>query len=193
MKKLRTFFMAFFRIGLFTFGGGYAILPMLEREIVEKYGWATREELLDYFAIGQCTPGVIAVNTATLVGYKMRGVWGAIAATAGVVTPSLIIITIIAAVLSNFADTPAVIHAFAGIRVAVSALLASAVYKLFKSNVLTKPSKPGAGAFIKCNALPLLLCVCAFVCVGILGASPVYVVIGACGVGILLYGRQGKR
>ena len=105
MPILLDLFCTFFRIGAFTFGGGYAMLPMLQREIVEKKKWAAEEDLLDYFAVGQCTPGVIAVNTATFVGYKKEGVPGGIMATLGVVAPSLVIITVIAAVLSNFAHT----------------------------------------------------------------------------------------
>ena len=86
MKELFQLYSAFFRIGLFTFGGGYAMLPMLQREVVNKYHWATDEELLDCYAIGQCTPGIIAVNTATYVGYAQRGVAGGIVATLGVVS-----------------------------------------------------------------------------------------------------------
>ena len=123
MPILLDLFCTFFRIGAFTFGGGYAMLPMLQREIVEKKKWAAEEDLLDYFAVGQCTPGVIAVNTATFVGYKKEGVAGGIMATLGVVAPSLVIITVIAAVLSNFAHIPAVRNAFAGIRVAVGLLI----------------------------------------------------------------------
>ncbi|MBQ7866215.1 MAG: chromate transporter [Clostridia bacterium] len=104
MKVLFDLFRAFFTIGALTFGGGYAMLPMLEREIVTKHSWATNEELLNYFAIGQCTPGIIAVNTATFVGYKVKGVIGGIVATLGVVAPSMVIITIIAMVLENFMD-----------------------------------------------------------------------------------------
>ena len=102
MKELIRMFLTFARIGGLTFGGGYAMLPMLQREVVEKHKWATEEELMDYYAIGQCTPGVIAVNTATFVGRSHRGVPGAIFATAGVVFPSFVIISIIAAVLANF-------------------------------------------------------------------------------------------
>ncbi|MDD3921386.1 MAG: chromate transporter, partial [Eubacteriales bacterium] len=131
-------FTSFFRIGLFTFGGGYAMLPMLQREVVEKRGWATEEELLNYFAVGQCTPGIIAVNTATFVGYKQKKTMGGVVATLGVVIPSIIIITAIAALLSNFAHIPAVQHAFSGIRIAVAALIVSAVIRLFRANVLQK-------------------------------------------------------
>ena len=128
-------FLTFAKVGVCTFGGGYAMLPILQREVVEKKGWATGEELTDYFAVGQCTPGIIAVNTATFVGYKHKGVLGGILSTLGVVFPSLVIITLIAAFLSNFADYPVVQHALAGINAAVVALIASSVLKLGKSTL----------------------------------------------------------
>jgi chromate transporter len=117
MKELLELVWTFAYIGAFTFGGGYAMLPMLKREIVEKKHWATIDEIMDYFAIGQCTPGIIAVNTATFIGYKRKGVAGGIFATLGLVLPSLVIISVIAAGLENFAHIAAVQHAFAGIRV----------------------------------------------------------------------------
>ena len=135
MKELLDLFFTFARIGGLTFGGGYAMLPMLQKEVVEKRGWATNEELMDYYAIGQCTPGIIAVNTATFIGNKTRGVTGGIVATLGVVFPSLVIITIIAAFISNFADLAIVRHAFAGIRVCVFVLILNAVVKLGKSSI----------------------------------------------------------
>lgn len=135
MKELLDLFFTFARIGGLTFGGGYAMLPMLQKEVVEKRGWATNGELMDYYAIGQCTPGIIAVNTATFIGNKTRGVLGGIIATLGVVFPSLIIITIIAAFISNFAELAIVKHAFAGIRVCVFVLILNAVVKLGKSSI----------------------------------------------------------
>ena len=108
MKQLWKLFTAFARVGVMTFGGGYAMIPILEREIVDRHGWATEEELMDYYAVGQCTPGVIAVNTATFIGYKVAGTAGGIAATIGVIFPSMVIITIIAGILTNFAEVPAV-------------------------------------------------------------------------------------
>ena len=138
MPLLLDLFCAFFRIGLFTFGGGYAMLPLLQREIVEKKHWATEEELLDYFAVGQCTPGIIAVNTATFVGFKEKKLSGAIFATLGIVSPSLVIITVIAALLSNFARIAAVQNAFAGIRVAVCVLILNSIVKLWKKSVVDK-------------------------------------------------------
>lgn len=131
-------FTTFAKIGVCTFGGGLAMLPLLQREVVEKKKWATEAELTDYYAIGQCTPGVIAVNTATFVGYKEKGILGGIIATLGMIFPSLVIITVIAAFLSNFAHIPAVIHAFAGIRACVCVLILDAVVKLGKKSIKDK-------------------------------------------------------
>lgn len=136
MKTLIKLFLTFARIGGFTFGGGYAMLPMLQKEVVEKYGWATSEELMDYYAIGQCTPGVIAVNTATFIGYKLKGIPGAIFATLGVVTPSMFIVGIIAAFVSGFRDIQMVQWAFSGIRAAVVALILSSVIKICKKSLV---------------------------------------------------------
>lgn len=140
MKELCYLFWIFARIGAVTFGGGYAMLPILQREIVEKRGWATEAELLDYYAIGQCTPGVIAVNTATFIGYKRKGILGGVFATLGVVFPSIAIITVIAACLQNFAQYPAVQHAMAGIRVCVCVLIFQAVFQMWKKAVTDRPS-----------------------------------------------------
>ena len=138
MKQLWKLFLAFARVGVMTFGGGYAMIPILEREIVDRHGWATEEELMDYYAVGQCTPGVIAVNTATFIGYKVAGTVGGVVATLGVIFPSVVIITLIAGILTNFADVPAVKSAFAGIRVCVCVLIFNAVLKLWKKAVVDK-------------------------------------------------------
>ena len=111
------------------------MLPMLTREVVEKHGWITEEELLDYYAIGQCTPGIIAVNTATFVGFKENGVTGAAFSTTGIVAPSYIIITLIASLLSRYMDAPVIAHALAGIRIMVSAILLNMVFNLVRKNV----------------------------------------------------------
>lgn len=131
-------YLTFFRIGAVTFGGGYAMLPILQREVVEKKHWATDEELTDYYAIGQCTPGVIAVNTATFIGQKYRGIPGGIITTLGVVSPSLIIISIIAALINNFSDILWVQNALGGIRVCVCVFILNSVVKLYKSAVRDK-------------------------------------------------------
>lgn len=131
-------FLTFARIGGLTFGGGYAMLPILQREVVESKKWATEEELMDYFAIGQCTPGIIAVNTATFIGQKNKGIWGGIIATIGVVFPSLIIISLLAGVIEAFSHILWVQYAFGGIRVCVCVLIFNAVLKLFKKAVIDK-------------------------------------------------------
>lgn len=138
MKVLLELFLTFAKVGVMTFGGGYAMLPILQREVVETKGWATEEELMDYFAIGQCTPGVIAVNTATFIGQKYKGFWGAVTATLGVVFPSLIIICLLAGVIEAFSHIAIVQHAFGGIRVCVCVLITNAVVKLFKKAVIDK-------------------------------------------------------
>ncbi|MBR4474112.1 MAG: chromate transporter [Oscillospiraceae bacterium] len=136
--KLLTLFLSFAKVGVMTFGGGYAMIPILEREIVERQGWASSEELMDYYAVGQCTPGVIAVNTATFIGYKVAGYPGGVVATLGVVFPSVVIISIIAGILTNFAELPAVKSAFTAIRVCVCVLIFNAVLKLWKGAVKDK-------------------------------------------------------
>ena len=138
MKELLELFLAFARIGGLTFGGGYAMLPMLQREVVENKGWATEAELMDYYAVGQCIPGVIAVNTAVFVGNKVKGLIGAIAASLGVVAPSLVIIVAIAAFIQSFSELEIVQNAFAGIRVAVCVLIFTGVVKLFKKAIIDK-------------------------------------------------------
>ena len=138
--RLWHLFSAFFRIGILTFGGGYAMLPMFRRECVERYGWVTDEEMLDLYAISQCTPGIIAVNAATYIGYKERKARGSAAATAGVVAPSVIIICLVASILKKFINYPVVAHAFAGIRIAVCALLITTVITLVKKGVKDIPT-----------------------------------------------------
>ena len=185
-------FLTFAKVGVCTFGGGYAMLPILQREVVEKKGWATDEELTDYFAVGQCTPGIIAVNTATFIGYKHKGIPGGVLTTLGVVFPSLVIITAIAAFLSNFADIPVVQHALAGINAAVVALIAASVLKLGRSTL-----KNGA-------AIAIFLCVLALAAAGSLAnfgtgtlgqvldllTSPAVLIVLAGAAGFLLYGRK---
>jgi chromate transporter len=138
MKELFELFIVFARVGGFTFGGGYAMLPILQQEVVEKRKWTTEKELMDYYAIGQCTPGIIAINTATFIGYKFKGFLGAIFATFGMCFPSLVIITIITVLIKNFSDLAIVHNAFAGIRVCVFVLIINSVIKLYKSAVVDK-------------------------------------------------------
>ena len=171
-------FAAFARVGVLTFGGGYAMIPMLEREIVDRHGWATSEDLMDYYAVGQCTPGVIAVNTATFIGYKVAGNLGGIIATLGVIFPSFVIITVIAAIIQNFADIPAVKSAFAGIRVCVCVLIFNSVLKLWKGAVKDKAA--------------LVLCLLVFVLSMFFNISPIVFVIFCAAAGIL-FTRLGVR
>lgn len=178
MKKLFELFLAFAKVGVMTFGGGYAMLPILEREIVENKGWASSEELMDYYAVGQCTPGVIAVNTATFIGKKSAGIPGAIFATLGMVFPSLVIITLIAGILENFAELAIVKSAFAGIRVCVCVLIFNAVIKLWKNAVPDKAA--------------LSLCLIVFVLSVFLDVSPVVFVV-MCALAGILFTRLGVR
>ena len=173
-------FRSFFRVGILTFGGGYAMLPILRREVVENHAWCTDEELANYYAVGQCTPGVIAVNTATFIGYKLAGAFGGILATFSVVLPSFIIILIIAAVLQNFADYPVVKNAFAGIRVAVVALVLNAVLKLLKTAVVDRPT--------------LLIFIAVLLCAVIFSVSPVILVLaaGLLGIALKVWREAGK-
>ena len=152
-------FTAFARIGVLTFGGGVAMLPMLEKECIEKHQWATEDEMIDYFAVGQCTPGVIAVNTATFIGYKMRGAIGGLIATLGVVFPSFVIIVAMASVLKVFQDNVYVMKAFSGIRISVCALMLSAVLRLAKKAVTNIPPSrfgPPLNTKVRCRPLPTL-------------------------------------
>lgn len=191
MNEYLQLFLTFAQVGVCTFGGGYAMLPILQREVVEKRGWATEEELADYFAIGQCTPGIIAVNTATFVGAKRKGTPGGVIATLGVVFPSVVIITLIAAFLKSFAHIPAVGHAFAGVRAAVVALIASSVLKLGKTTVKDGFCVGVFAAVFLLSAfsakLKALLPAVAFL------FSPVVYVILAGGAGLLLTLWKGGR
>ncbi len=135
MKELFELYAAFFRIGGLTFGGGLTMLPMLKHELVEKNHWITEDELLDYYAIGQCTPGIIAVNTSTFVGYKKRGILGAIFSTLGMVSPSLIIVSIIAMFLRQFMENPYVAHAVGGIKIIVCALMLNTIFTMGKKTI----------------------------------------------------------
>ena len=138
MKKLWELYVTFLRVGGLTFGGGMAMLPMLKKEVIEKKGWTNEEELLDIYAIGQCTPGIIAVNTSTYIGYEQAGIIGAVCGTLGMVTPSLIIITLIATILNRFIAEPLVVHALSGIRVAVCAMMLNTVISLARAGIKDK-------------------------------------------------------
>lgn len=134
-EKLRTcltLFLTFLKIGAFTFGGGYAMIPIIEKEMVEKHKWIKSEDILDIFAIAESTPGPIAINSATFIGYKIGGVFGSFCATFGVVLPSFVIISIISLVLREFSDIKAVQYAFNGIRAGVLALIIKALVSMYK-------------------------------------------------------------
>lgn len=176
--SLGSLFITFAKMGVMTFGGGYAMLPILQREVVENKRWATEEEIMDYFAIGQCTPGIIAVNTATFIGQKKRGAAGGIAATLGVVFPSLIIISILAGLITNFSHLKWVQDAFAGIQVCVCVLIFNAVTKLLKKSVVDKWT---AGIFILVLAGGIFL-----------DLSPVWFVVLAAAAGIILKNLEVK-
>lgn len=173
MKELLELFMIFFKMGSFTFGGGYAMLPIIQEEIVNKRNWATDEEILDYYAIGQSTPGIIAVNTATFIGYNQKGILGGIFATLGIVSPSIIIITTIATFFKNFQDYVVVQHALAGIRVVVAALILSTVIKMFKDSVK--------------DWVAMLLFSASFLLLVIFHITPIIVIIVSAIVGILRF------
>ncbi len=169
MKLLLSLFSAFFKVGLFTFGGGYAMLPLLQKEIVSRH-WATDDEILDYYAIGQVTPGIIAVNVATFVGYKMRGVIGAIFTTTGLVMPSLLIIGALFFGFQALAENDIVLHAFAGVRIMIPALILPVVVQMIRKNVRT-------GFAVMLFSLALLG--------GLVNLSPVMVVCGGAGLAFL--------
>ena len=132
MREYLSVFYAFLRIGIFTFGGGYAMIPIVERELIKKRGWINMEEVMDYYTIAQITPGLIGVNLSTFVGNKRKGILGGILATLGFVLPGTTLILALALLIGSFAEIPAVQHAFAGIRIAVGALILDTVIKMVK-------------------------------------------------------------
>ena len=173
MKEYFELFLTFAKIGGFTFGGGYAMLPIMQRELIEKRNWTTNEELLNYYAVGQCTPGIIAVNVSTFVGYQKKGVLGSIFSTLGVITPSIIIIILIASFLQNFSQYPAVQNAFSGIRVAVCATVFVAIWNLWKKSI-KKWSH-------------VIFCVIAFCLSAFTQLNPIWIVLLAATGGIFTY------
>ncbi|WP_178843856.1 chromate transporter [uncultured Treponema sp.] len=178
LKVLTDLFCVMFKVGLCTFGGGIAMLPILELELVEKRKWATSEELLDWFAIGQSTPGIIAVNVATFTGYKKAGVLGGCISTFGMVCPSLIIITVIALFINNFAELEWVQKALRGINVAVAAILTSAVYKFSKKSVK--------------NIFGFVLLVISFLLIFVFNVGTIWIILGSCILGVVLASFRGE-
>ncbi len=190
LKLLTEIFMIFFKIGLFTFGGGYAMIPLIEKEMIDNKAWVKQEEIIDIFAVAQSVPGAIAINSSTFIGYKIAGISGALAATAGVVIPSFIIITGIATVISRFQNNPVIQAAFMGIRSAVVALILMAVIKMGKSSIKDR--------------LTALITVLAVILVILINVHAIFVIIGGAAVGIIIYllsilkmkrtsGREGKK
>ena len=178
MKELIELFLVFAKCGVCTFGGGYAMLPILQRELVAKRGWVTDEEITDYYAVGQCTPGIIAVNVATFIGMKKRSWLGAVFSTLGVIFPSVVIITLIAALLTGFADNEYVAHALGGIRAAVCALVAVTVVGLLKKSMK--------------SLFGIAMGVGAFLVMYLFDISPVFVVVVAALLGIIYNSAKAK-
>ena len=180
LKEFLELYLAFVKIGAFTFGGGLAMMPIMQRELIEKRGWLTEEELIDYFAIGQSTPGIIAVNVSTFVGYKRLGVLGGIIGTIGVVTPSWVIIMLLAGAISSVDKYPLAQKALKGINVAVAALLTSVIVKFSKKTIKNI-----------WNALFMLL---TFALIYFLKVQSVWIILAALIIGCLLtLYRQKKK
>lgn len=174
MKTYWELYVSFLKIGSLMFGSGYTMLPLLTREVVEHRAWVTQDELMDVFALSQCVPGVIGVNTAVFIGQKRAGWSGALAAVLGVVTTPILAILLVAMVLMRFWNNPVTVSTFNGVRVAVAAVITSAVVSLIRENVK--------------NWLGIGLCAVGFVLIAILHVSPVFVVLLASVVGVLLWG-----
>lgn len=170
-------FVSFFKVGAITFGGGYAMLPILENELVGRRGWIDRRELLDYFAMSQTLPGIIAVNVATFCGSKHKGFWGSLAASLGVITPSIIVISVIAAFIGNFSDIPGVQSVMRGMNVAVAALLTDALIRMGRTVII--------------DPVTAVLAVAAFLAVAIFNVSSVIILAVAVVTGIIVKRRGG--
>ena len=168
-RSLGEIFFSFFKIGALTFGGGYTMLPIIQREVIESRHWISEEEMIDFYAVGQCLPGIIAINTATFIGQRVRGKLGGLSAAFGVACPSLLIIMIIAAFIRNYVDLPIVQHAFNGIRVVVAALIVDAIVKMWPKSIKD----------FYCTFLYIIV----FILSAIVGISTMYIIVGA-----ILYG-----
>ena len=179
LPRLAELYVAFFRTGIFTFGGGLAMMPMLQKELIEKKHWLTEEDLIDYYAIGQSTPGIIAVNVATFVGYRQAGVLGAIVATLGIISPSIIIITILAGTINSISEYPRVQAALKGINVAVAALLTTVIIKFAKKTIK--------------NVWNVLFMLAAFICIFWFKVPSVIIIIVAIVLGCLNVLRLKKK
>ena len=185
MKEFLNIFWAFLRVGMFTFGGGYAIIPVIEREIIKKRAWITMDEVIEYYTVSQIMPGMIGVNLSIFIGNKQKGVFAGFLAAIGFVLPGTTLITFIALFISNFADIPIVQHAFAGIRIAVAALILDTVLKLVK----------GVFKDIKTLILYISIFVLSALPSGLIPAffsSPAFLVVTSGIIGLILY-RQKKQ
>ena len=177
--KLIQIFISFAKVGALTFGGGYAMLPLLQREMVLRQGWISDCDISDYYALSQCSPGLIAVNMAVYVGYPLRGLVGALVAALGVITPSVLVILLLASLLQKYAHVPVVVHAFAAIRAAVAVLVLQSVYRLYKSGVVDKPT---------------LAIFAAALIIGILNiVNPVLVIVTAAFAGLAVQATRKRR
>lgn len=178
MKMLFKIFITFFKIGSFTFGGGYAMLPIIKRELVDNLGWLEEKYIYDYYAIGQSTPGIIAVNTATMTGYSLQGFKGGLAATVGFISPSIIIITLIASFFKRFQEINLFQHAFNAVQIAVIALIIDIVVKMWQKSDKTKFS--------------LLIFITAFISLAFFAVSPVFVILISAALGITIQHLRGN-
>jgi len=178
VKKILKIFFIFFKIGSFTFGGGYAMLPIIKRELVDNLGWIQEKDIYNYYAIGQSTPGIIAVNTATMTGYSLQGVKGALAATTGFILPSLIIITFIASFFKRFQEISVFQHAFTAIQIAVVALIIDIVIKMWQKSDKSKFS--------------FFLFILAFLLLVLFDISPVFVILASAAAGVLIQYLRGN-
>ncbi|MDR2942646.1 MAG: chromate transporter [Treponema sp.] len=173
MREYLELLRAFIIIGATTFGGGYAIVPVLERELIKKRGWIGMDEVLDFYTIAQITPGVIAVNIASFVGYKRKGIAGSAVATIGLVLPGVCLMLLVSLFVKHFAEYLLVQRALAGIRLAVCALILDTSIKLLKG--------------VLKNYKAIIISVIAFVLSALFSVSPVYVILGAGLAGFLLF------
>ncbi|GAQ25914.1 chromate transporter [Tepidanaerobacter syntrophicus] len=172
-KLFLELFATFFKIGSFTFGGGYAMIPLIEREVVENKKWVTEEEVVDVFAVAQSLPGAVAINSSTFIGYKIAGKKGALVATAGVILPSLLIITVIAMFFSRVQDNPVVSAIFSGIRPAIVGLISVAAVNISKASIIDK--------------VGLFLAIAAVVLVAVFDVQAIFVILAGAAVGLFIY------
>lgn len=178
MKLISEIFVSFFRIGLFTFGGGYAMLPIAKKEVVDKRGWITNEELIDFYGIAQVSMGIIAINTSVLIGYKVNKKIGGVVAGLSSMLPSIIIILIIAIFIENILSFSFVINMFAMIRIVVTALIINTTISLSKKGITDLN-----GVFIF---------IASFILITFIDLSPIYIVVLAILAGIFLYPKKVK-